>query len=136
MAETERGASARSDSALVLVVERDPHMQALERYFLEQAGYAVEFVGDGREVVERARALVPQIVMAEILVPGLDGLSVCRAIKAAPETRDVAVLIFSILAAEGRALEAGADAFLHKPLDDARLIESVQALLRRHREEM
>ena len=69
-------------NALILVVERDPHVRALERYFLEEAGYAVEFSGDGREALERARRLRPDIVISEILLPGLDGLSVCRALKA------------------------------------------------------
>jgi DNA-binding response OmpR family regulator len=118
--------------ALILVVERDPHVRALERYFLEEAGFAVDFAADGAAALERARNGKLAILISEILVPGLDGLSVCRAIKSDPETRGIAVLIFSILAAEERALEAGADAFLRKPLNEARLVESVSALLRRH----
>ncbi|HXT19588.1 MAG TPA: response regulator, partial [Thermoanaerobaculia bacterium] len=106
----------------------------LERYFLEQAGFAVEFAADGNRGLEAARRLVPDIVVAEILVAGLDGLSVCRALKADSATRSIRVLIFSILAAEQRALAAGADAFLLKPLDDARLVESVEALLGHHGE--
>ena len=124
-------APPRPGRALILVVEQDPQMRRLERYFLEQAGFAVEFAGDGNEGLEAARRLVPDIVVAEILVAGLDGLSVCRALKADAATRSIRVLIFSILAAEQRARDAGADAFLRKPLDDARLVESVEALLGR-----
>ena len=132
---TDQAPRETTRKALILVVERDPHMQALERYFLEQAGYTVEFAANGHLAVERTRLLLPHILISEILVPGLDGLSVCRAIKADPETRSVAVVIFSILAAEERALEAGADAFLRKPLDDRLLIESVDLLLQKlHRE--
>jgi two-component system response regulator MprA len=127
-------APPRPGRALILVVEQDPQMRRLERFFLEQAGFAVEFAADGNQGLESARRLVPDIVVAEILVAGLDGLSVCRALKADPATRSIRVLIFSILAAEKRAREAGADAFLLKPLDDARLVESVEALLGRHRE--
>ena len=108
-------------------------MQRLEKYFLEQAGFTVEFAADGRKGLEAARRLLPEIVVAEILVAGLDGLSVCRALKADAATRSIRVLIFSILAAEQRALAAGADAFLRKPLDDERLVESVEALLGRPR---
>ena len=118
--------------ALILVVERDPHVRALERYFLEEAGFTVDFVADGRAALERARASDAAILVSEILVPGLDGLSVCRALKADPETRDITVLIFSILAAEERALEAGADAFLRKPLNETKLVDSVRQLLRQH----
>ena len=82
--------------------------------------------------LERARSGKPAILISEILVPGLDGLSVCRALKSDPRTRDIAILIFSILAAEERALEAGADAFLRKPLNETRLVDSVSTLVRRH----
>jgi CheY-like chemotaxis protein len=117
------------DKALILVVERDPHIKKLERFFLEQAGYRIEFADDGQQGLERARVLLPRILVTEIMLPRLDGLRVCRALKADPVTRGIAVLVFSILSAEDRALEAGADAFLRKPLDDARLVETVIKLL-------
>jgi CheY-like chemotaxis protein len=120
-----------NEKALILVVERDPHIKSLERFFLEQAGYRVEFAEDGLQGLERARALMPRIVVTEIMLPRLDGLRVCRALKTDPATKDIAVLVFSILSAKDRALEAGADAFLLKPLDDARLIDTVLKLLRK-----
>jgi CheY-like chemotaxis protein len=115
--------------ALILVVERNPAVQRLEKFFLEQAGYQVEFASDGEAALKRARHLKPQIIVTEILVPKLDGLSLCRAIKSDPETRDTLVLIFSHLHAEDRAREVGADAFLIKPLDDELLIHTVEKLL-------
>lgn len=114
---------------LILVVERNPAVQRLERYFLEQAGYAVEFANDGLSALERARELKPKILVAEILVPALDGLSLCRSLKADPATSRILVLIFSHLHAEDRALEAGADAFLIKPLNEELLIETVEKLV-------
>lgn len=120
------------ERALILVVERDQHVRALESYFLQEAGYNVEFVDDGVQAVDRAKAIGPRILISEILVPGMDGLSVCRAIKADAATADIVVLIFSILAAEERALEAGANGFLRKPLDDRLLVASVQKLLQQH----
>ncbi len=68
-------------------------------------------------------------MITEILVPKLDGLSVCRRIKAVPELSGTVVLIFSILAAGGRAKEAGADAFLRKPLAEQSLVSTVQELI-------
>jgi CheY-like chemotaxis protein len=118
-----------ADRALILVVERDPHVRELEQYFLEEAGFEVEFAEDGLTALEQARALHPQIVITEILVPRLDGLALCRALKADPETRHIAVLVFSILLAAGRAREAGADRFLQKPLAEKRLVETVRELL-------
>ena len=121
--------STTPGGALILVVERNPIVQRLERYFLEQAGYSVEFTADGLAALARARELRPKILVAEILVPKLDGLSLCRAIKSDPETSDVVVMIFSHLQAEDRAAEAGADAFLTKPLDEELLIETVERLV-------
>jgi CheY-like chemotaxis protein len=115
--------------ALILVVERNPVVQRLERYFLEQSGFSVEFATDGLDALARARELQPRILVTEILVPKLDGLSLCRAIKSTPETKDILVMIFSHLQAEDRATEAGADAFLTKPIDEELLIEMVTKLL-------
>ena len=115
--------------ALILVVERNPTVQRLERYFLEQAGYTVEFVADGISALARARELHPQILVTEILVPKMDGLSLCHALKSDSGTRDISVLVFSHLHAEDRARDAGADAFLIKPLDETLLIENVERLI-------
>lgn len=116
-------------SAVILVVERDPHVRELEGYFLERAGFTVEFAEDGEKGLELVRSLHPDLVITEVLVPRLDGLAVCRAIKEDPELNGTAVLVFSILAATGRAREAGADEFLMKPLQEQSLVETVERLL-------
>ena len=123
------GPIAPNRGALILVVERNPVVQRLERYFLEQAGYSVEFAADGLVALARCRELRPKILVTEILVPKLDGLSLCRAIKSDPETSDVVVMIFSHLQAEDRATEAGADAFLTKPIAEELLIDTVERLV-------
>jgi CheY-like chemotaxis protein len=115
--------------ALILVVERNPAVQRLERFFLEQAGYSVEFAKDGLSALARARELCPRIVVTEILVPRLDGLSLCRALKSDSKTSSIVVLVFSHLYAEDRAIEAGADAFVVKPIDEENLIDIVSKLL-------
>ena len=121
--------SDKSQRALILVVERNPVVQRLERYFLEQAGYTVEFAADGRHALERARELRPRIVVTEIMVPVLDGLNLCRLLKSDPQTAHARVLVFSHLRAEDRAREVGADAFLLKPLSEELLIETVERLV-------
>ena len=115
--------------AIILVVERDPHVRELERHFLHEAGYSVEFADDGDAALEKVRETMPDILVTEILVPALDGLALCRRLKADPRTQDVAVLVFSILSARDRAREAGADAFIRKPLAEHTLVGTVQALL-------
>ena len=125
--------SARS--ALILVVERNVAVQRLERFLLEQAGYTVEFANDGVLALARAQELCPKIIVTEILVPLLDGLSLCRALKSDSRTSSIVVLVFSHLHAEDRALEAGADAFVLKPIDDENLIDVVSKLLEIRKED-
>jgi DNA-binding response OmpR family regulator len=115
--------------ALVLVVERDPYVRELEAFFLNDAGFSVDFVADGVAALAAARDRKPAIVVTEILVPMLDGLALCRAIKQDPALSGTVVLVFSILAAQGRAREAGADAFLMKPLAERQLVQTVRDLL-------
>jgi DNA-binding response OmpR family regulator len=116
-------------SAVILCVERDPYVRELETYFLNEAGFGVNFADDGLQALELARRLHPTIVITEILVPKLDGLALCRRLKGDPATSDIAVLVFSLLAAERRAQDAGADAFLSKPLSAQGLKDAVRRLL-------
>lgn len=122
---------AAAHRAIILVVERDPHVRDLEAFFLNEAGFGVEFAADGVVALEMARNIRPDIIITEILVPKLDGLALCRSVKNDQALKLTVVLIFSILAAEGRAREAGADAFLMKPLAERRLVSTVRDLLSR-----
>src|SRR6266849_1803602 len=79
--------------AIILVVDRDPHVRELESHFLDQAGYTVAFEQDGNIALAQARKIVPDIIITEILVPKLDGLALCRQLKADARTRDIAVLV-------------------------------------------
>jgi CheY-like chemotaxis protein len=123
-----------TERVLILAVERDPHVRALEKFLLEQAGCVVQFAADGVDGLEAVRRLRPAVLISEILVPRLDGLALCRTVKSDPTLRGTQVVVFSILAADDRAAEAGADAFLRKPLNDSLLIETVQKLLARRPE--
>lgn len=111
----------------ILIAERDLHLRKLQRFFLEQAGFDVEFADDGEAAFERARVVLPALVITEILIPKLDGLALCRRLRENPYTAAVPVLVFTILAAEARALEAGAS-FLRKPLIDSVFVTAVRQL--------
>jgi len=115
--------------SIVLLVERDPHVAALATHFLDAAGHVVEVATDGQEALAKVRLRTPDLVITEILVPKLDGLAICRQLKATPGTRHVPIIVLSILAAGTRAKEAGADGFLLKPLSQHRLIAMVQSLV-------
>ncbi len=121
--------AADARSAIILVVERDPHIRELEAFFLNEAGFGVEFAADGVAALELARRMKPDIIITEVLVPKLDGLALCRAVRQETELKGTVILVFSILAAAARAREAGADAFLMKPLAEQRLVQTVRDLL-------
>lgn len=125
------GAQPPGARLLVLVVERDPHIRELESHFLKQAGFEVAFAADGYEALAQARERLPDIVITEVLVPKLDGLALCRQLKNDERTKGITVLVFSILAANSRAAEAGADAFLMKPLAEQRLLGTVKSLIQK-----
>lgn len=125
----DQSASSFEGSAIILVVERDPHIRELESYFLNEAGFTVNFAADGLDALERARELRPDIIITEVLVPKLDGLALCRTVKTDPDLKHIVMLVFSILAVQSRAQESGADAFLMKPLAEKRLVETVRQLL-------
>jgi CheY-like chemotaxis protein len=113
----------------VLIAERDQQVRELERFFLERAGLAVEFSDDGAVALERARLMRPAAIVTEILLPKLDGLTLCRRLRDDPLTRDIPVIVFSVLAAAARAGEAGAQAYLRKPLVESVFLAAIRNAL-------
>jgi CheY-like chemotaxis protein len=112
----------------ILIAERDRNVRDLEQHFLESVGYAVEFADDGMIALERARVLAPIVIITEILLPRLDGLTLCRQLRQDSATCGIPVIVFSILAAEARAKDAGASAFLRKPLVSSVLLGTIVRL--------
>ena len=110
---------------VVLIAERDPQVRELQRFFLERAAFSVEFAEDGSAALERARLILPALVVTEILLPALDGLTLCRRLRDDPLTCGIPVMVFSMLAAVARAAEAGARTFLRKPLVETTFLAAV-----------
>jgi CheY-like chemotaxis protein len=117
------------DTPLVLIAERDQTVRELQQYFLSKAGFAAQFADDGHAALERARVARPSLIVTEILIPKLDGLALCRRLREDPLTKDIPVIVFSILAASARAAEAGANAYLRKPLVESIFVAAVQGLI-------
>jgi CheY-like chemotaxis protein len=108
----------------IVLVERNRHICDLVTVFLERVGFEVEVAETGYIALERVRRLGRAIVITEILLPELDGLALCRLIKGDPALR-VGVVVLSMLSAAERARQAGADAFLMKPIEEDRLVSTV-----------
>ena len=117
------------ESRVVLIAERDQNVRSLQRHFLERAGFGVEFADDGQAALDRARLARPAVIVTEILIQKLDGLALCRSLRQDPLTHEIPVIVFSILAAAARAAEAGANAYLRKPLVESVFIAAVRGVL-------
>jgi DNA-binding response OmpR family regulator len=117
----------------ILVVDDEPPIIDLVRGYLEREGYTVTAVGDGPSAVEAVRDLSPDVVILDVMLPGFDGVEVCRRIRA---FSDAYVLMLTARSEEIDrvvGLSVGADDYLAKPFSPRELVARVKALLRRPR---
>lgn len=118
-------------TARVLVVEDDPNVAEVVMRYLEREGFRVEAVGDGLQALERAAADPADLVILDLMLPGLDGLEVCRRLR---ETAPVPVIMLTAKGEETdrvTGLELGADDYITKPFSPRELTSRVKAVLRR-----
>jgi two-component system cell cycle response regulator DivK len=116
---------------ILLVEDNEMNRDMLSRR-LERRGYEVIVAVDGEEGVARAKADVPDLVVMDLSLPGIDGWEATRQLKAADETRAIPVLALTAHAMAGdreKALEAGCDDFDTKPVDLPRLVDKIEGLL-------
>jgi DNA-binding response OmpR family regulator len=115
----------------ILVVEDEPALQETLVYNLEKQGYTVKAVGDGRQAVETARNYQPDLILLDLMLPGLDGFEVCKILR-----REMSVTILMLTARDDEidrvvGLEVGADDYISKPFSMRELMARVKAQLRR-----
>jgi len=118
----------------ILVVEDEEEIQELVRYNLAKEAYLVSRAGSGEEALRKARLDSPDLVVLDLMLPGLDGLEVCRILKQDPATRDTPVVMLTAKGEESdivRGLELGADDYITKPFSPRVLVARVRAVLRR-----
>src|SRR6267142_3987822 len=120
----------------VLVVEDEPHIRELVCLHLGLEGYTCEGVGDGQAALKRAEAEHFDLMVLDVMIPGLDGLSLCRAVRNGRTNRDVPILMLTARREESDkviGLESGADDYLTKPFGVRELVARARALMRRPR---
>lgn len=119
-------ATSHQPRLLILLAEHDPYAAELAEYLLKTEGYETEVVL-GDEAAKRSFLdSSPSLVVVELLISGGAGLSLCRFFK---QDRDVPVIAVSVLQCQDQAIEAGADAFLRKPLEPLQFVSAVRDLL-------
>ncbi len=120
----------------VLIVEDEADVVDLLRYNLNKAGFSVLIANDGLQGLEMARANRPDVVVLDLMLPGMDGKTVCRSLKSDPETESLPILMLTAKsepAERVQGLEIGADDYVTKPFSPRELVLRVQGLLRRSR---
>jgi two-component system sensor histidine kinase/response regulator len=130
---SERG---RADLGRILIIDDTPQNVLLIRGQLEREGYAVDSALNGREGLDLALAQPPDLILLDIMMPGLDGYQVCQLLRENVPTRATPVIVLTSLNEKSDKLQAyenGADDFLSKPVDRAELLARVSSLLRMRR---
>ncbi len=121
-------------SATVLVVDDEKDLVELVKYHLEKSGLKCLEARDGESALQVARDRTPDLVVLDLMLPGVDGLEVCRKLRKDPKTANVAIIMLTAKAEEVDrivGLEMGADDYMVKPFSPRELVARIKAVLRR-----
>ena len=117
-----------------LVVEDDPDIGQLLVHYLKKAGFEPTLLTQGRDVIPQVRRALPDVIILDVMLPGQDGLEICRALRADADTGHVPIIMLTARGEEADrivGLELGADDYITKPFSPGEVIARVRALLRR-----
>jgi two-component system phosphate regulon response regulator PhoB len=120
----------------ILIADDDPDIRDLVAFKLEQAGFAITAVDNGLAALSAARDAPPDLVVLDVMMPGMSGIDVCRELRAHPATAKLPVILLTARVQEGDmavGFGAGADDYVVKPFSPRELISRVEALLARTR---
>ena len=118
----------------ILVVEDDLDIASLLAHTLKKAGFHVEIRHTGADILPRVQRDAPDLLLLDVMLPGMDGRDICRALRSDPETAAVPIIMLTARAEEDdriRGLEVGADDYITKPFSPREVVARVRALLRR-----
>src|SRR5260221_4208019 len=115
----------------VLVVDDEAHIRELARLYLSREGYQVESVSDGAQAVARFNQVKPDLVVLDIMLPGVDGLTICREIRKQSQVPIIMLTARDEITDKVVGLEPGADDYLTKPFHPQEMVSPAKALLRR-----
>jgi len=120
--------------ARILVAEDDPDIASLLAHYLQRAGFEADLVSSGSDVLPRIKKAPPDVLLLDVMLPGLDGLSVCRTVRSDQRTAAIPIIMITAKGEESDrivGLEIGADDYIAKPFSPNEVIARIRALLRR-----
>jgi two-component system, OmpR family, alkaline phosphatase synthesis response regulator PhoP len=118
----------------ILVVEDDKDISELIAHYLRKAGHAIDIAASGTAAVAHAKSAPPDLIVLDLMLPGMDGLVVCQTLRANPATAAIPIIMLTARGEEAEriaGLEVGADDYVTKPFSPRELTARVAALLRR-----
>ena len=116
----------------ILVVDDEPQITEIVEAFLVNAGHEVHISNDGKLAIQKAKEVRPDIILLDIMMPGIDGYSICNEIKSDPGLANVPVVFLTgkdMNEDMGRSFKVGGDMFIKKPFSCERLLEIVNIIL-------
>lgn len=122
-----------SQTPLILIVDDDAHARQTMEMLLLRQEYNLHFAADGREALACLETLTPDVILLDVMMPGLDGFAVCQRLKIHPIWQHIPVILVTALDSKEdmvRGLDAGADDFIHKPVNSLELRARVRSMLR------
>ena len=114
---------------LILIADDEPHVRTLLRQELESAGYTIVEAPDGHEALRLARDKRPDLIILDVMMPGLDGFDVTRVLKNDADTAGIPIMILSIIEDKDKGYKLGVDSYLTKPVEAEQLLATVSTLL-------
>ncbi len=118
----------------ILVIDDEKDILDLVEYNLKQNGYKVTCVATGEEALDAARSFKPDLILLDLMLPGVDGFDVCKDLKSQPDTQEIPVIMLTAKSEDidvVTGLELGADDYITKPFSPRVLIARVRAILRK-----
>ena len=120
----------------ILIVDDDPTARETMVAFLESENYELDLATDGIHALQLLKNLQPDLILLDVMMPGMDGFEVCRRIRATPQLAEVPIILLTALddrASLMQGIESGADDFLHKPVDRQEIVARVRTIIRLNR---
>jgi two-component system alkaline phosphatase synthesis response regulator PhoP len=122
----------------ILIADDEPDILEIISYNLTKEGYEVKTASDGKSALEKVQSFKPDLVILDIMMPGMSGVEVCRILRTKPDLNDMLIIFLTALSdepSEIKGLETGADDYISKPISPKVLISRVNAIFRRLQKE-
>lgn len=120
------------NQARILVVDDEPEITDIVETFLTESGYTVGVENNAQAAIEAAKKFLPDLILLDIMMPGMDGYSICNQIKAEPQLAHIPVIFLTGKDRNddmGRSFKVGGDMFIKKPFSCERLLEIVNIVI-------